>query len=140
VVTEGHVIGGFPKYPNSAEGFAGRTLAAAELHVIRDHGLLAWLGLVAQRMGWMLAVVRPYFSAAHNACMATAFLLYPFAIAAIYRLRNHPVAHLLLAVIVLNVLITGLTFAEWNGRFLVPVLPLMIALAATAVPDLARRT
>ena len=48
-------------------------------------------------------------------------------------------AGLLLAVVLLNVVLIGLTYDEWNGRFLVPLWPLIIVFAASGLDRLVGR-
>lgn len=134
VVVEGHAIGGFPKYPGAGESFNGTSLASAELQLIADHGLGAWCVLVFKRIGWLLFAGRPYFSVLHNALMAPVALIYPFAMAALYRQWRNPAIQAMATMLLLNIAIVAFTFAEWNGRFLVPMLPVLIVLAALGLP------
>jgi hypothetical protein len=137
IVAEGHVIGGFPQWPGNGSRFSGTTLAAAQLQVLREHGALAWTWTIARRIGWLFAAVRPYWSLPHNLMMAPVWLLYPFALRAMVRLRADPAVGLLMVVLTLNAALVGLFFAEWNGRFVVPLLPLLIALAVVGVSRMA---
>lgn len=132
-VAEGHVIGGFPQWPGGGSGFRGSTLAAAQLHVVREHGALAWAWTLVRRMGWLFGAVRPYWSWPHGLMMTPVWLLYPFALRAMVRMKADPVIGLLTVVIAMNGALTGLFFAEWNGRFLVPLLPLLLALAVVGI-------
>ncbi|MCI1751328.1 MAG: hypothetical protein LKM36_00240 [Flavobacteriales bacterium] len=134
VVVEGHAIGGFPKYPGAGESFGRFSLASAELQLIADHGLGAWCVLVFKRIGWLLFAGRPYFSVLHNALMAPVALIYPFAMAALYRQWRNPAIQAMATMLLLNIAIVAFTFAEWNGRFLVPMLPVLIVLAALGLP------
>lgn len=129
VVIEGHVIGGFPQWPGTGNSFHGNTLAGAELEVVRQQGLAAWAWLVLQRIGWFFGAWRPYFSTLHNALNAPLALLYPMAALTVVRRWNIPFVQVSAVILLLNTVLVGLTFAEWNGRFLVPLVPLVILLA-----------
>lgn len=141
VVIESHGIGGIPAYPGAGATFQGSTLAGAVVQVITEHGPGAYLGHVLERIAWLLLAARPHFSMVHNALMVPVILLYPFACIAVRRHWHDPRVQVLSAVVLLNVVVVGLTFAEWNGRFLVPMLPPIIVLAALGIrsPEHGRR-
>lgn len=134
VVVEGHAIGGFPKFPGMGQPVQGSSLASAEMQLIHDHGIGAWCALVFERIGWLLFAGRPYFSTLHNALIAPVALLYPFALITVFRRRGQTLIMALSAMLLLNIVVVALTFAEWNGRFLVPMLPVFIVLAALSLP------
>ena len=134
VVVEGHAIGGIPQWPDAGASFHGTTLMAAEMQVITDHGAWNLVHLFGQRVAWLLFAGRPYYSVFHNALLAPVALIHPFAVAGMYHKWKQPVTRVLLLILALNIAVVGLTFAEWNGRFLVPMLPLLIALASVAMP------
>ncbi|MGV9011749.1 MAG: hypothetical protein ACOH13_04055 [Flavobacteriales bacterium] len=135
VVVEGHAIGGFPKYPGLGQPFQGAALAGAEMQLIHVHGIGSWCSLVSERIGWLLFAARPYFSTLHNALISPVALLYPFALITVFRRRRQTRIMALAAVLLLNIVVVGLTFAEWNGRFLVPMLPVFIVLAVLSIPS-----
>lgn len=134
IVTECHGIGGFPRYPDGSEGFRGATLASAEWHVAHRHGALVLAEMAGQRVAWLYLAGRPYFSALHNALLFPVLLLHPFAAATLVRHWRRPMVQLTAMILLLNTFIVALTFAEWNGRFLVPLLPLLILLGAIGAP------
>lgn len=134
VVVEGHAIGGFPMYPEAGSPFQGSTLADANAQFVRDHGMTAWAGLVLQRTVWLFSLWRPYFSDIHNALTLPFLALYPFALITIVRQWKTPFVQVLTTILLLNATVVGLTYAEWNGRFLVPLLPVIMLLAVRSVP------
>ena len=135
VVVEGHAIGGFPKYPEDGSLFHGSTLANAQAQLIRDHGLGSWVGIVLQRIAWFFSLWRPYFSNFHNALVLPFLVLYPFALLTLFRRwRKAPFVQVLTAILLLNAFVVGLTYSEWNGRFVVPLLPVIMLLAVLSVP------
>lgn len=135
VVVEGHTIGGFPEHPEDGSRFHGSTLADAQFQLIRDHGLGSWAGIVLQRIAWFFSLWRPYFSNFHNALALPFLVLYPFALVTLFRRwKKAPFVQVLTAILLLNAFVVGLTYAEWNGRFLVPLLPVIMLLAVLSVP------
>lgn len=134
IVLEGHAIGGFPMYPDPGSRFQGSTLADAQAQVIHEHGLAAWAGLVLQRIAWLFSLWRPYFSNSHNALTVPFLMLYPLALLTVVRLWKTPFVQVLTAMVLLNMIVVGLTYAEWNGRFLVPLLPVIMLLAVLTFP------
>lgn len=92
-----------------------------------------WAGcrLAAARVLAEIGHVRPFYSAPHNACVV-AFLIpvYGLAIAGYLRARRQPLAALLATIIAGHLAVVSLTFADWDGRFLLHVLPLVVLFAA----------
>lgn len=87
---------------------------------------LATARLVAARIGACLAHVRPYWSTRHNFAAAAALIpFYLLALTGWLRVRRASDAKLIAAAMLAHVLLVGLTFADWDGRFLLHVLPLM---------------
>lgn len=134
VVMEGHAIGGDPTYPDAGVLFQGRTLADAQVQFIHDRGPVSWAGLFLQRIIWLFSLWRPYFSNYHNALTVPFLLLYPLALLTVVRQRKVPLVQVLIAILLLNAVVVGLTYAEWNGRFLVPLLPVIMLLAVLSFP------
>lgn len=135
VVVEGHAIGGIPKFPDAGTRFHGSTLASAQVQFIREHGLSTWAGLVLQRMAWFFSLWRPYFSNFHNAVSAPLVLLYPLALLTVVQRRKSSFVQVITASVLLNALVVCFTYAEWNGRFLMPLLPMIMLLAVFSVPS-----
>lgn len=142
VVAGSHVVCGLPEQPDDAALFNGRTLAAAQAFVIERHGPVYWGGLALRRAASLLDPRRSYFSPLHNLAATGILLLYPLALMSIWRQRRSRTVHTLTACLLLNVLLVAITYDEWGGRFLAPLLPIVVVLAAigtrTARPAEAR--
>jgi hypothetical protein len=96
--------------------------------------------LALTRMGVELIHVRPFYSSTRNALAAfSVVVFYPFAILAAWRLRAVPLARVMIAIIASHLLIVALTFADWDGRFLLYFLPLVYVFAACDLSERARR-
>jgi len=96
---------------------------------------VATAALGTARIAAEMVRVRPYYSARHNAALAI-FLgtLYAAAVAGLVKLRRQPLAKLLATIIAAHLLPIALTEADWDGRFLQFVLPVIGVFAAwTAV-------
>ncbi len=128
VVVEAHVICGFPERPGALEEFLGTTLLDAQTFLFREPGYAA--GLFARRVFSVFTLTRPYYSAGHNAMLLPLYAYYLLALVGWWRVRAVPLAGLLMAILLLNAALIGLTYDEWNGRFLVPLWPAIIAFAA----------
>lgn len=95
-----------------------------------------FLKLFAHKLFYLYAHVRPYFSEFHN--MLTLAFLVPAYLFAAFGLpvgadRQRPVRVLLASTFVFQSLITALTFADWDGRFLIPLLYVVFLYAAAGV-------
>jgi hypothetical protein len=93
---------------------------------------------MAARVGVHFAHVRPFYSTAHNALIAL-WLAPVYALAAwgFWKFRRHPLAIWLLIAIATQTLIVALTHADWDGRYLAHVLPLVYPFAACGILALA---
>lgn len=81
--------------------------------------------------------VRPYFSSLHNwAIIAYLAPVYGLAILGSIRVWRHPLLGLTATVVVAHMAIVAATFADYDGRFLLYVLPLITALAGVGVSQL----
>lgn len=90
--------------------------------------------LMAARAGVHFAHVRPYFSSAHNAAIVSWLVpLYLLAAYGWWRVRVHALASWVPIVIATQTLVVMLTHADWDGRYLSHVLPLVYPFAACSV-------
>lgn len=128
VIVEGHVICGFPERPGALERFQGTTILDAQIALFQDPAYAA--GLVMRRTVSLFTLTRPYYSKAHDLLLIPFHLLFLFAVIGAWRWRAHRCTELLVSVLVLNAAIIGFTYDEWNGRFLVPLWPLILGCAA----------
>lgn len=128
-IVDAHIIAGIPRDPGAMAQFEGSSILAAQVFLLKRHGVGDWLWLGARRIASLYTLPRGYFSTAHNVLVGVWMLLYPLAIWGLWRCREHPVVPLLAAMLLLHTLLVGLTHDEWSGRFVVPLLPWVIALA-----------
>ncbi len=86
--------------------------------------------LVARRIGTALAQVRPYYSRPHNLLLAAQLaVIYPLAILGIVSRRRRSLTVMLVSIIAIQLAFVGVTFADYDGRFMAYVLPLVIGFA-----------
>lgn len=127
----GLVVWGFDGWkvnmpPDSAR-VAGDWVADAS-YVLRHP--MASTTLAAARVAAEAAHVRPFYSRAHNALIVIGLLvIYPAALAGLFRWRSEPLTVLSTAIIASHLLIVSLTFADWDGRFILYVFPLLTLFA-----------
>lgn len=136
----------------------GRVVAADSSSVIpmppaagSDTGLLgsgqycaahpgACLRLMSRRMAVELAHTRPYYSPAHNLVIRTTLpLLYGLALVGIVAYWRHSFTWLALVLVGLQLMVVGMSGADWDGRFLLMVMPLLTFLSGVGGMALMRR-
>lgn len=132
-IVEAHVIAGIPEDPRAMEDFTGNSIADAQVFLLQHHGVIGWLDLAVRRMGSLFTLHRPYYSMGHNLAAGIYYILYPLALIGLWRWRKESFVGLIVAVLLLNTLLIGLTHDEWSGRFLVPLLPWLIVLSALSL-------
>ena len=98
----------------------------------------------AKLMGARLLVhavhVRPYYSRAHNLVIAAWLLpLYAAAIAGAWALRRNPLLWWCGLALATQSLVVALTHADWDGRYLAHVMPLVYPFAACGLAGLLQR-
>lgn len=108
-------------------------------HYVLRHPL-ASARLAGARVLAELSHVRPFYSARHNVGTAVVvgslYLLAGVGLAAVWR---ESTAKLLLGMIAAHLALVGVTFADWDGRFLLHVLPLIGIFSACGVARLTAR-
>jgi 4-amino-4-deoxy-L-arabinose transferase-like glycosyltransferase len=140
LIRRGDVIWGYPE---------GRLLMPADPESAERSWLTLWnyvlrhpletVHLAISRVATELIRARPFYPALINGILLAYLLpLYIFALLGFSRLRNKPLAHLLAAVVSGHLLIVGVTFADWSGRFLVYILPLVFVFSACTIAPLLR--
>jgi hypothetical protein len=86
------------------------------------------------RVGAELAHVRPVYSAAHNALIfVMVAVVYPLAAVGFWLARTQRLAQLMLATIVTQLLIVFVTGADWDGRYVLFVFPLVLGFAGCGI-------
>ena len=106
--------------------------AAAVGYAVRHP--ISTASLMIARLAVHAAHVRPFYSTAHNVMIA-AWLLPLYALGAIgwWAARHHRVAWWCAGVIATQALVVALTHAEWDGRYLAHVMPLLYPSAASGL-------
>jgi hypothetical protein len=127
-IAERHVIAGVPSADGPTTEFEGTSIASAQAHLLRHMPLGDWLVLTLQRMASLFTLHRPWYSNAHNLLIAPLYALYPLALFAVFR-RTDRDRDLLVQIVLTYAVFIGLTHDEWSGRFLVPLIPIIILLA-----------
>ena len=135
MLRRGEVVWGYPAWRAAMPADrapAGAGWPAAVGYVGRHP--LACLRLAGLRVLAELSHVRPFYSARHNDALLIGLpLFYLLAVVGFVQARRRALGHLLAAVVVGHVLIIALTFADWDGRFLLYFLPALAVFAAAGV-------
>lgn len=139
-VLEGRVIWGaeqtykdMPAVELSAPGYSG-VLEYAVAHPA------AYISLMANRVGWELAGVRPHFSTKHNVYVLLYLMpLYLFTVIGLIRYWRHPVIILSIFTFALHAGLIAITFADWSGRFLTYAFPLLCVCFGAGVSSVGKQ-
>jgi hypothetical protein len=137
----GEVVWGYPPWrlamPEDPEPRASGLPGAAEYALLHP---LACARLATVRVLAELAHVRPFYSWWHNAAILVTLLpLDGLALVGAIATLQRPAARLLLAVIAAHLAVQAVSFADWDGRFLLYFLPLIGVFAARGAVDGAAR-
>ena len=100
-----------------------------ELYNIIAHYWKTFIPLFLFKVIVLLSDVRPYYHWFHNVFVL--IFLVPFYSFILYRFRNqalNTVRLLAIVFIILNTTIVGMTYVDWDGRFLVPLFPFLVLL------------
>lgn len=100
---------------------------------------LFFLKLCFLKLLWYLAHIKPYYSWLHNFYIAG--ILYPMYIFYCHSLTKKsaitPLKILFTTLILFNCLIVSLTSEDWDGRFIIPILPPLFVLGTKGLVDFA---
>lgn len=140
IIVEGEVISGFSRYPGAIDRLEGSSIMAAQWQLIQERSMGECFGLFLGKLVSLFTLTRSWYSTAHNAILAVFYPLYPLAILGWLSFRRDPRIGLLSIVLLLNALLIGLTYDEWSGRFLVPLLPIVIVLATSGLVPIIHRS
>ncbi len=125
-----------PDDPRVAGGEEG---AAAAVGYAMRHPV-ATLTLMVARVGVHVAHVRPFYSLAHNLAILVWLLpVYSLAGYGAWVLRRHMLTRWCAVVIATQTLVVALTHADWDGRYLAHVLPLVYPFAGCGLALMAGR-
>jgi len=94
-----------------------------------------FLKITSLKLLLFLGNIKPYFSRAHNALIiGFLFPLYFFALKGFQYFMAHRKEHYFMAgFIIMQTAIVSLTSENWDGRFLIPVLPFVFMLSAVGI-------
>jgi 4-amino-4-deoxy-L-arabinose transferase-like glycosyltransferase len=142
----GAVIWGYPALAKPLpdlvlpSGMAGHPVSEFLGVLVTHPRRVVSLGL--RRVGYEWLHVRPFYSMAHNALIAaTLFPLYLLAAWGVTRQPRRPGTRvLLLGLLALQTLFVALSFADWDGRHLLVMLPAVFVFAAAGAIDTFDRT
>jgi hypothetical protein len=88
----------------------------------------------AMKIGYLLAAVRPYYSNVHNMYISGWMLMiYTLFAMGIRQTKNVQVKVFVVAVILFNCFIVGLSTIDWDNRFYIPMEPGIVLLAGGAI-------
>ena len=95
------------------------------------HHPAATARLMLARIGVHLAHVRPFYSTAHNAVILIWLVpMYALTALAVWALSSDPLARWMVVACGTQALVVALTHADWDGRYLAHVMPIVYPLAA----------
>jgi 4-amino-4-deoxy-L-arabinose transferase-like glycosyltransferase len=107
------------------------------VYVARHPVASAKLGLA--HLGVELLHARPYYPIGKNALILVMYpLLYGFAAWGFVPVRSAPLARLCAVIVAAHMALVAITFADWSGRFLLYVVPLLSLFAGNGVLRLVR--
>ena len=96
--------------------------------------------LILRRVGVEFAHTRSFYSFRHNLVILLVFPpLYGLAVIGVWATRRHPLTMLSLAVVGLQAAVTGLTLADWDGRLVLFVFPLITLYSGIGIAVIASR-
>lgn len=96
------------------------------------HNPLYWIKLFTVKVFYFLVHVRPYWSWSHNV-YSVAFLLPLYALAVrmlVDKSTSKSIAILFTTYLVVHIASVGITSVDWDGRFLMPLLPAVFLIAS----------
>lgn len=133
-LAEGTIIWGYDGFrlpvalPGRSDAARGGPYAIAAALTADPVGFLQ---LFSARIAVFFGHARPYWSPLHNAfTFSTLAVVYVLACVGAVRYRRHDAVVLAGALILLQAMVVGLTFADWDGRHLDAVLPMIFLIAA----------
>jgi hypothetical protein len=90
-----------------------------------------FLKLFSMKVAFFVGHVKPYFSVSHNILIGIfLYPLYIMAVPGVLSLNNSQLRSFAVSFIGLQVVMVGLTSENWDGRFLLPVLPWVFILSS----------
>lgn len=130
IILGSDVLCGCGTDPGATIGFRGHSVLDTQLHLVERNGLGAQALTSLERIGSLFSLTRPFYSLGHNLLVLPYYLLYPLALIGLWRLKGRGQFGTMAGIMVVYALLVGLTCDEWSGRFLVPLMPMIIAPAS----------
>jgi hypothetical protein len=129
-IAESSIICGFPqtkKAPLNANDFC--TILDAHRFLIREYGVLHDIKLFGKKAISLFTFTRSYYSTWHNWLVGVNYIFLVLSVIPLYSNRNSLSESFLYQIISLNIILTGITYNEWHGRYLAALMPILIMLA-----------
>ncbi len=94
-----------------------------------------WLKLTLAKIFYFLLHVRPFWSGVHNVFNSMILIpLYILTIRQIFK-SEYLVKVFVMVYLSCHIVIVGLTSVDWDGRFLIPIMPVLFILSAKQISD-----
>jgi hypothetical protein len=91
---------------------------------------LHFIKAAAMKIAYLMTAIRPYYSWQHNVASGVWLLIIYIMFFLGYReSRNAPVKYSVLAMIVINCLLVGISTVDWDNRFYIPMVPGIVLMA-----------
>jgi 4-amino-4-deoxy-L-arabinose transferase-like glycosyltransferase len=129
-LTNNVIVWGYPHSFGEAPDSESVDWTKLGLRVVRNP--VSTMRLAGLRVAVEFAHVRPFYSKVHN--IALVLFLPAIYISAIYgfcQLRNEPLVLLMVSIIFYHTLVIAAFFADWDGRFLLYIFPLIGVLSSS---------
>lgn len=111
--------------------------AIKRLALFAAQNFIYFAKLFLVKLVYFLAHIKPYFSWQHNLVIATTlFPIYAFFIRTFVLTNNRTVRSFCTSFLVVSTISISLTTLDWEGRFLMPMLPLLFLFAGKGLSDL----
>jgi hypothetical protein len=124
------IVWGYPHPFGGALGSESVDWTKLGLHVVRNP--VSTMRLAGLRVAAEFVHVRPFYSRLHSiALLLFVPAIYASAVYGFCQLRNEPLVLLMIAIIFYHTLIIATFFADWDGRFLLYIFPLIGVLSSS---------
>jgi hypothetical protein len=140
IILGSDVLCGCTVHPDAANGFAGRSVFDTQLHLAERFGMKELVRHWIARPASLFAFTRTHYSWPHNLLLAPWYLLYPAAAIGLWRHRRKRWPGVVLGVTAVYAGLVMFTCDEWSGRFLVPLVPLLLVPASIAAGEIPWRS
>ena len=129
-IAESSIICGFPQTKKvHLDTNDNCTILDAHRLIIREYGLLHDIKLFGKKAISLFTFTRSYYSTWHNWLVGVNYIFLVLSVIPLYSNRNSLSESFLYQIISLNIILTGITYNEWHGRYLAALMPILIMLA-----------